>query len=256
MIVIVSSSPAERRALAALCESRGWASVECESVRSARRSFQQVRPRVVLMRHKLPDGYSDDIMAELNARHFPPSVKVIVLLGPGISSAQEARQIALGVDSVQRDPVRSEVLVEYVAKYRRGAPMRAAKAGSTLSKPFPFAGARLRPVERRLLRGQRFTRLTPREVQLAESLFESRGEVVTYATLYSEIIGGKFRGETSNMRVLLGKLDASFRSLGLNLRRFVEVIPKTGYRYTSPQTRRPPRNASAARAKVTSHGFT
>ena len=101
MIVIVSSNAAERSAFAALCDSRGWASVACDSIRAAKKSFQQLQPAVVLMRHKLRDGYSDDVMIMLAASESLPAVKVIVLLGAGSSSAQSARQIALGVDSVQ-----------------------------------------------------------------------------------------------------------------------------------------------------------
>jgi DNA-binding winged helix-turn-helix (wHTH) protein len=73
--------------------------------------------------------------------------------------------------------------------------------------------------------------LTPREVLLVEVLAGSKGQIVTYETLYSEVLGRRFRGDTSNMRVLLGKLGSSIRPLGLTLQHHVDVIPKTGYRY-------------------------
>jgi DNA-binding response OmpR family regulator len=250
MIVIVSNSPTERRALAALCESRGWDSVECDTVRAAKRSFRSVRPRVLLTRHRLPDGYSDDLMADLHSKRLAPAVRVIVLLGSGTTSAQTARQIALGVDSVHRDPIRAEVLAAFVEKYLKSEPTHSAAAAAKIGRPFPLAGAMVHPLDRQLRSSRRVARLTPREVQLAEMLYESRGEVVTYAALYSEIMGSRFRGETSNMRVLLGLLGASFRSLGINLRNTVEVIAKTGYRYTQPRTRRSPRTADDARIRV------
>src|SRR5258707_3786857 len=99
MIVIVSSSAAERSAFAALCDSRGWANVECDSVRAARKLFRELRPRAVLTRRQLRDGYSDDVMAEL-AAHSLPAVRVVVLLEAAASSAQTARQIALGADNM------------------------------------------------------------------------------------------------------------------------------------------------------------
>ena len=117
MIVIISSSAHERVAFAALCESRRWACLECDSVHAVRKALQQFRPHVVLTRHQLNDGYSDDVVAILAAAALLPAVKIIVLLGPGASPAQVARQVALGADAVLRDPVRTEVLVEYLAKY-------------------------------------------------------------------------------------------------------------------------------------------
>ena len=252
MIVIVSSSAAERTAFAALCDSRGWANIECDSVRAAKKSFQQLRPLAVLTRHKLRDGYSDDLMITLAATDALPAVKVIVLLESGAASALAARQIALGAESVQRDPVRTEVLLEYLARYRQVKAVTAQQRRREGRQPFRLAGATIRPVERRLAHGTHLINLTPREVQLAELLYASPGEVVTYESLYSEILGSKFRGETSNMRVLLGKLDASFRSAGLTFRAFVEVIPKTGYRYHPPRPLRSTPTPVKVRAPVTS----
>jgi DNA-binding response OmpR family regulator len=72
-----------------------------------------------------------------------------------------------------------------------------------------------------------------REVELLEILVACPDKVVTYQTLYSEILGRHFRGETANMRVLLGKLTQSFATLGCALRDWIDVIPKGGYRYRS-----------------------
>lgn len=250
MIFIVSSSAAERSAFVSLCESRGWVSLECESLRAARKALRQVRPRAMLTRHKLSDGYSDDLLIDLAASGLLPAIKVIVVLGSGVASSQAARQVKLGADSVLRDPVRTEVLVEYLARYR-GARIPAAKKNpSPPTKTFRFAGGLVHPIERRLQCGRRNAGLTPREVQLAELLFESAGDVVTYATLFSEVLGSKFRGETSNMRVLLGKLDASYRSVGLGLREFIEVIPKMGYRYMPPVSVHSPREPDVERASA------
>ena len=233
MIAIASSSVQERVAFAALCASRGWTYVECDSLRALKKLLRATRPRIVLTRYKLSDGYSDDVIAALAAAGLLSTAKVIVLLGPGATAAQEARQVSLGADSVHRDPVRSDVLTEYLAKYfSRSKKVSPKSSRAAASKPFRFAGAAVNPAARRLQHAGRVAALTPREVQLAELLFESRGEVVNYTTLYSEILGSNFRGDTSNMRVLLGKLDASFRSVGLNVRTFVHVTPKMGYRYS------------------------
>lgn len=241
MITVVSSDARERHALTALCETRQWLVNTCDSARAFRRSLAKATPKVVLARHKLSDGYSDDILTTL--RTSPThDTRVIVLASAGTTSAQEARQLTLGADCVLRDPVRPEVLLEYIAKYRAthsgAAPASAThRRRPTRDKPLQLAGALLSPLDRRLQKGNRVAQLTPREVALARQLIAARGEILSYDELYESILGRRFRGDTSNMRVLLGKLSASAASVGVSLRDWVQVIPKTGYRYATPRLR-------------------
>ena len=234
MIAIVSPSLHERTAFAALCGSRGWITTECDSLRAFKRALLRMRPRVVLTRRRLGDGFSDDVIAALTGAEIS-SARVVVLMGANTPSAVEARQVALGVDCVQRDPVRTDVLVEYLEKYRQASePARNGTARIVL-KPFAFAGVTVDPVGRQLRRGNKAGHLTPHEVDLVELLVQSEGGILTYETLYSDILGRRFRGDTSNMRVLLGKLTASARAAGVQLREWVEVVPKMGYRYRPPE---------------------
>ena len=244
MIAIVSPSLHERTAFAALCGSRGWITTECDSLRAFKRALLRMRPRVVLTRRRLGDGFSDDVIAALTGASISSaltftrgisSARVVVLMGANTPSAVEARQVALGVDCVQRDPVRTDVLVEYLEKYRQASePARNGTARIVL-KPFAFAGVTVDPVGRQLRRGNKAGHLTPHEVDLVELLVQSEGGILTYETLYSDILGRRFRGDTSNMRVLLGKLTASARAAGVQLREWVEVVPKMGYRYRPPE---------------------
>lgn len=94
-----------------------------------------------------------------------------------------------------------------------------------------FCGGLFAPVERTLRHGRKRISLTPREALLVEMLTQSSGVVASYERLYGEILGRRFRGDTSNMRVLLGKLATSCRSIGMTIRPHIQVIPKTGYRY-------------------------
>lgn len=235
MIAIVSSNPAERTAFASLCQNRGWPHQHCDSVRSFRALLRHMRPNVVMMRNKLEDGYSDDILAALQAAGHLPETKTVVLMGAGTASAHEARQVALGADCVHRDPARVDVLLEYLARYRRAA-SAARRAGGDRAVPptFAFAGATIHPLERKLTIRSRTTRLTPRELALVELLAERQNHVVSYHFLYGELFGRQFAGDTSNMRVLLGKLDRTLQAVGIRIRRWIEVIPKSGYRYTAP----------------------
>jgi DNA-binding response OmpR family regulator len=234
MIAIVSNDPRECAAFAKLCESRGWAVAEFNSVRTFKRSLREVMPAIVVLRRKLADGYSDDVIAALHALESAATTKIVVLIEAGSPPAQEARQVELGADCVQRDPVRADVLLAYLARFKlKQASAETTKKSHALPS-FEFAGATIFPLDRRTVHGGREIVLTPREIELAERLSERSGDVVTYATLYQEILGRRFGGDTSNMRVLLGILGASFRKLGIRIREHIAVIPKSGYRYIQP----------------------
>src|SRR5687767_14707704 len=103
MIAIVSSAAAESGAFASLFGQTGWNCVECRSDRAFKRVVRRVPLRVVLVRYQLHDGFSDDVITEVAGPGFPFRAKVIVLLGAGISSSIEARQVEMGADCVQRD---------------------------------------------------------------------------------------------------------------------------------------------------------
>ena len=238
MIAIISGGARERTAFGAMCEAQGWPYLECESVGNFSRILRHTTPRVVLVRHKLGAAYSDEVIGLLAAAGGLSATKIIVLMGAGEPAAAEARQLVLGADCVLRDPVRADVLRAYLEKYHNGSSTCRVPAKITRDKSVPFAGATLWPLERTLRRGTRAVRLTPREVQLIELLAQSQGDVVSYETLYGELLGRRFRGDTSNMRVLLGKLARSVANIGVRVRDWIEVIPKLGYRYhESPRSR-------------------
>ena len=231
MIAIISSTTRERAALVSLCASRGWVTVECDSARSAARLMQRNPPQTILVRHALSDGFSDQVLADLAATGRSFATRSIVIVTAGTSAATEARQIDLGADCVLRDPIRIDTLLAYLAKYRRD--LKQAREGhrAAPASTVAFAGGTLHRAERMLEHRGRTVLLTPREIELIEHLVLSNGAIATYEALYSEILNRPFRGETSNMRVLLGKLTTSSAAIGLSARGWIEVIPKAGYRY-------------------------
>lgn len=232
MITIVSSSPAERSAFVALCESRGWPHLACDSVRAFRAFLGHTEPSVVLMRNRLDDGYSDDVLAALKTAGMLPATRTIVLIAAGTPASQEARQVALGADCVHRDPARIDVLMEYLARYRTSPGSgRGESTRRSASVTFAFAGATIDRSDRKAEHKGKAIRLTPRELSLAELLAERHDEVISYHAIYAELLGRQFAGDTSNMRVLLRKLGQSMRTIGVDVREWVEVIPKSGYRY-------------------------
>lgn len=228
MILLVSSSAREAALLTALCEQRSWPCQACTTVAEFVQLAEKNELRAVVVRQRLRDGYSDDILAALERIEAALMTRAIVLVPADCSIRQEARQVALGADCVLRDPVRMEVLLEYLNRYRaeaRGAPARV----SPLCHE--FAGVQVFPHEHRLVRLEQSIHVAPQEIGLLRLLTRSAGKVVPYPVLYSELFNQRFAGDTANCRVLLGKVTASFRQLGVDLRAFVEVIPKSGYLY-------------------------
>lgn len=187
-----------------------------------------------MARHRLPDGYSDDILTLIHDLANPTGARLVVLAPPDFHPREEARQIALGADCVMRDPVRMDVLVEYLARFRARPAMNLARQVGSRPK-FQFAGATVFPQERRIEAGGKSVRITPMEIEFVQLLARAPGKVVAYGTLYSEVLERSFGGDTSNMRVLFAKVGTSFNRIGIKIRTVVQVIPKTGYHYLPPQ---------------------
>jgi DNA-binding response OmpR family regulator len=233
VIFIASNSKREAAAVAGLCESHSWPCQVCSSIVGFGKLLGKTLPRAVVTRHQLSDGYSDEILALLNDPVNPTGAKVLVLAPAGFSSKEEGRQIALGAACVLRDPVRMDVLVEYLAKYRTRVTASLDRQMGSRPK-FDFAGATVFPQERRIEYAGRSVRITPKEIEFIQILARAPGKVVAYGTLYSEILERAFAGDTTNMRVLFAKVGTSFSRIGIEIRTVVHVIPKTGYHYLPP----------------------
>lgn len=229
MIAVLSSKAGERAILRSLFEGRDWPCADCATIRDLMRLVSRVAPQVIVVRQTLTDGYSDEVITRVSSVGRN-STRIIVLAAPSLSPALEARQLALGADTVLRDPVRTEVLVAYVSKYRARPTSPALMPPGALGRQFCLA--ELDPTEWSVTYNRQTIRISPREMSLAELLSESEGAVVSYDRLYSTIMDRTFAGDSGNMRVLFALLQSSMETLGIRLRDHVTVIPKSGYRYT------------------------
>jgi DNA-binding response OmpR family regulator len=230
MIYIVTHAPREATLLTALCDQRSWPAQACTTLADFDKLAEGNPPSVVVIRQRVADGYSDDLFGWLKAGSFRQTPRVLVLVPANCSIQQEARQVAMGADVVMRDPLRLEVLLEYVARYR--ARSRHASTSRPLPLTYEFAGVRVVPHELRLEKSGKAVRVAPQVVALLRLLHHSIGKVAPYPALYCELFNQKFAGDTSNCRVLLAKATASFAPLRVDLRAHIKVIPKSGYLYT------------------------
>jgi DNA-binding response OmpR family regulator len=238
MILFVSSSGKESAALVTACDHRSWTSYACTSAREFRPLAEKIQPRVIVVRHRLLDGYSDDVLVDLKELPARVRPRVIVLMTADRSARAEARQISLGADCVLHDPVRTEILFEYLAKYRT-PPETLSPQSQGRSVSFSVAGVEVLPHEHRMVRGGVSRHLAPQEVALLRLLASAADEVVPYPVLYSQLFARRFDGDTSNCRVLLCKVLTSFKKLGVELKPFIHVIPKSGYLFTPAEAGNP-----------------
>ncbi len=192
--------------------------------------MRKLQPKLVITRHRLSDGYSDEILGMLKEQDQPS--RVIVLAAADCSTKDEARHLSLGADAVLRDPLRIQVLLELAARYR-GLSIAAKPESSREGLGFDFAGTHVLPHERTISRAGRKTKTSPRVIGLLQILHRAEGRVVSYESLFPDLFGRPFNGDTANSRVLLAKADREFRGLGVNLRKHLKVIPKSGYLYAA-----------------------
>jgi DNA-binding response OmpR family regulator len=151
----------------------------------------------------------------------------------------EARQIELGADCVMRDPVRIEVLMQYLEKFQRNGAESTILPSSPEAPSYTVADVQVLPHEQKLLYAGKSLHIAPQEVALLRMLARSPNKVVTYPALYEELLHRKFAGDTTNCRVLLGKVCASFKQLGVELKAHIQVIPKSGYLYSAALSHAP-----------------
>ena len=205
MILFICSSNREAAALSTVCDHRAWATYSCATIREFKPLAAKIRPHAIVVRHRLIDGYSDDIFAALRETPLRHRPKVIVLMSAERTAPAEARQIALGADCVLHDPVRMEILLEYLARYRLPAETSANPFSGTRAS-FSIAGVEVYPDEHYITRGDLRHHIAPQEVALLRILSSATNQVVPYAVLYGELFGRRFEGDTSNCRVLLCKV--------------------------------------------------
>lgn len=229
MILIASNSAREADLLVNLCEQKHWSAYGCTSVREFVPLLEKNQPHVVMIRDRFEDGYSDDILAEVRNITTFQRPYIIVLMGPERKASKDARQVALGADCILHDPLPLEILFTYLSKYRTRAPSSPPKEEASIS--FSLGDVTVFPQEHRISRRNKTVHVAPQEVALLRLFVRRPGTVIPYPVLYHDLFGRRFSGDTTNCRVLLGKVAASFRELRVNLRTFIEVIPKSGYRY-------------------------
>jgi len=236
MILVASSAPAEATVFSSLFEGRGWPSQPCRSVEATLCAMENSEPKVILVRHRLEDGYSDDIIRYIQQNQLPRRPYILVLVAADAARETDPRQISLGANCVLRDPVRIELLLEYVARHR-SARENALGKNPTASPVYEIAGIRVFPHEHQIGIGGKKIHVAPQEIALLRLFAHRQGTVIPYPVLYDQLFERRFDGETTNCRVLLGKLCESFRKLEIDLRAYVQVIPKSGYLYSPTPTK-------------------
>jgi len=237
MIIIVSSSGREAATLAAICEQHHWPTQACTSILDLSKLMGKAQPRTVIMRQRLADGYSDDVFCMFKSQGLSFLSRFIVLMPAANSPHEEARQVTLGADCVLRDPLRLEVLLAYLARYRVH-PKSLGKPPANTDAAYRIAGVKIYPNRHQLHKDGRTVTVAPQVIGLLRLLSHHSGKVLPYEVIYSDLFNRRFTGDTANARVLFAKAVAAFAQISINLRPAIKVIAKSGYLYSPPGKRK------------------
>lgn len=216
---------------AALCDQKSWPCHACTTISEFTKTIEKLTPRTVITRHRLEDGYSDDVLNLLTTNEQFASTCKIVLLPANVTTQQEVRLVGLGADCLMRDPLRLEVLLAYVGRNRSRA--NASLAGAIVPEStFEIAGIRVHANQHIIEKEGRTIAVAPQVVALLRLLSRSAGKVLSYQVIYYELFNRRFTGETANARVLLAKAATSLSLLDANFRAHINVVAKSGYLYS------------------------
>jgi DNA-binding winged helix-turn-helix (wHTH) protein/TolB-like protein/Tfp pilus assembly protein PilF len=122
--------------------------------------------------------------------------------------------------------------------------------GAKTSPMYEFGPFRLEPEEQVLLRDGKPTLLTPKAFDLLVFLVRNRGRLVTKDQILEAVWAGSFV-EEANIAVLVSSLRKALGEKEAETR-YIETVPKKGYRFTAPVSLAPVETARATSAAVVS----
>lgn len=223
-LLIVEDDEPTRSALAAALRAHEFTVAEADSVASARRSWDQARPDVIILDLGLPDR---DGLTFLRAVRQEATTPVLVL------SAREQEQdkvaaLEQGADDYVTKPVGLPELRARIGALLRRAAGPAAAADGTLT----LGPVRLDPARREVTVGETQVELTPREYELLKALLSSPGRVLTHGRLLRAVWGEAYGAEAHYLHVYVSRLRRKLAAADTTgqVSRLIVAEPGVGYR--------------------------
>jgi len=211
-----------QRATATLLRSRGYGVVLASTGGDGLDAFDRERPALVIVDLGLPDMDGTTVCQQLRARADVP----ILVLSVRDQERSKVEALDAGADDYVTKPFGPEELLARVrAGLRRSAgrdqELRGQKAIGELVIDFD---------RRRVDRGDREIRLTPKEFELLTVLASHAGRVLTHRTLVKALWGANGDGQQEHLRVLVGQLRKKLEVDPAHPQ-YIRTEPWVGYRF-------------------------
>jgi two-component system, OmpR family, KDP operon response regulator KdpE len=221
-ILLVDDEIAIQRAMTPLLRSRGYTVAVAGSGREALETFERELPDLVILDLGLPDMDGVEVCRRVRQRADTP----IVILSARGAEKDKVAALDQGADDYVTKPFGPEELMARV----RAALRRSLGREGTLHGQVTRGDLTIDFDRRRVNRGDREIRLTPREFELLTLLAMHAGRVLTHRTILKAIWGTHAMDQPEHLRVLMGQLRKKLEPDPGNPR-YLLTEPWVGYRF-------------------------
>lgn len=219
-ILIVEDDREISRFLTVSLGAAGYVPTVAADLASARSTFHEVRPTLLILDLGLPDGDGKTWIRELRQRSDVP----ILVLSARESEAEKVVCLDCGADDYLAKPFGvDELLARVRAALRRAAMMR------LRDHIYELDGLRIDLHNGTATLCGEALKLTPIEFKLLMSLAQHPGKVLTHRQLLTEVWGPEFIDETHYLRIHMGRLRAKIETTPAEPR-FLLTETGIGYR--------------------------
>jgi two-component system KDP operon response regulator KdpE len=221
-VLLVDDEVSIQRAMAPLLRSRGYIVSVAGTGHEALDLFERERPDLVILDLGLPDMDGSEVCRKVRDRADTP----ILILSARGEEKHKVAALDQGADDYVTKPFGPEELMARV----RAALRRALGREGTLHGQLTRGDLTIDFDRRRVHRGEREIRLSPKEFELLTLLVTHAGRVLTHRSILKAIWGSHGVEQPEHLRVLMGQLRKKIEPDPGNPR-YLLTEPWVGYRF-------------------------
>jgi two-component system KDP operon response regulator KdpE len=224
-ILLVEDSPNIRLLVRRLLENEDHAVWEADSARAALEMVASIDPDVILLDLGLPDCDGLELIPLIRAQTSAP----LIVLSARDSSDYKVSALDLGADDYVTKPFDID---EFQARVRTALRRKISSQGAKSS--ISVADVEIDLVNRRIVKGGKVIRLTPKEYSVVAELAKYQGRVITHEQLLKSVWGNEFQRNIEYLRIIIKAVrkkietDCSHPSIIINERGIGYRLPGVG----------------------------
>jgi two-component system KDP operon response regulator KdpE len=223
-ILLVDDEVAIQRAVGPLLRARGYELDVAGTGAEALKAFADRPPGLIILDLGLPDMEGTEVCRRIRAESAVP---IVVLSARGAES-DKVNALDLGADDYVTKPFGPEELLARV----RVALRRVQSADDSEKGHLKAGDLTIDYDRRRVLRGEKDIRLTPKEFELLSLLARNHDRVLTHRVILKEIWGSNAVEQPEHLWTLVAQLRKKIEPDAANPR-YVLSEPWVGYRFAT-----------------------